>query len=674
VANKTDGIKREHEFGEFVLFPRAQSNREILPHRFSLLTGLWENNMADTFVSLKGSIPVNNHKRIGSVNDVEPIEVTVKLRRKSEEGLPSLDEFVAGKRAHGITRQILADRYGAAQQDVAAVQGWAVKNKLTVTRFDLATRQVHLIGSAGAMQHAFGVKLSVYEHARTKTQFRCPEHDIQVPESLARIITGVFGLNDMPVVVRHSTRTVGRKAAAKSDPKQQFPGSFYPNEVAKLYNFPPTQGEGQRVAILEFGGGFDPSVLNDYFTKNIGLSTPPTVNGISILNTKIQVDPDITSEVYLDIEVVGAMAPKATMDVFFAPWTANGYVNAIDQAIHNDDYAALSISYDIDEDLRGSTGDPAWPMLNTAVDEAFRDGTAIGLPIFVSTGDQGSSSLRGALPNGDEITVYSTTAHASYPATSPYATAVGGTQLYASNGAISQEVVWNELGQLLEGEFQTGQSSSMQKGKYYVGGATGSGVSDRYPTVPSYQTAAGIHLQSSNTPPASGRMVPDVAGNAGSSTGYLVSQPPGSSYAIAPVGGTSASAPMWAALMACVREALSTALNGQVAAFFFNDFVYANGTTAAFRDIVAGREFTYDSDGAPVIGAFTPVGNNNSTATKGYSAQKGYDLCTGWGTPNGVELLSQLEAWLKTPHTTPVAASAALIVQNAGQDAEKVRR
>lgn len=603
--------------------------------------------MADTFVSLKGSIPVNNHKRIGSVNDVEPIEVTVKLRRKSEEGLPTLDEFVAGKRAHGITRQILADRYGATQQDVAAVQDWATKNKLSVTRFDLARRHVHLVGSAGAMQQAFGVKLSVYEHARTKTQFRCPENDIQVPESLEPIITGVFGLNDMPVVVRHSTRTVGRKAAVKSDPKQQFPGSFYPNEVAKLYNFPPTQGEGQRVAILEFGGGFDPSVLNDYFTKNIGLATPPTVNGISILNTKIQVDRDVTGEVYLDIEVVGSMAPKAAMDVFFAPWTANGYVNAIDQAIHNDDYAALSISYGIDEDLRGATNNPAWPMLNKAVDEAFRDGTAIGLPIFVSTGDQGSSSLRGALQNGDEITVYSTKAHASYPSTSPYATAVGGTQLYATDSTALQEVVWNEMGHVLEGEFQSGQSSSIQKGKYYIGGATGGGVSDRYLTVPSYQTAAGIHLQSSNKPPASGRMVPDVAGNAGSSTGYLVSQPPGSPYTVAPVGGTSASAPMWAALMACVREALSTAMNGKVPVFFFNDFVYASGATAAFRDIVGGREFTYDSDGAPVIGAFTPVGNNNSTATDGYNAQKGYDLCTGWGTPNGVELLGQLEAWLK---------------------------
>jgi kumamolisin len=628
--------------------------------------------MADRFVSLKGSIPVNNHKLIGAVNSGERIEVTVKLRRKSEEGLPTLDEFVAGQRASGITRQVLAERYGASHQDVVTVRDWALKNKLSVLRVDLPTRQIHLVGSAGAMEGAFGVKLSLYEHARTKANFRCPEHDIQIPESLAPIITAVFGLNDMPVVVRHSTR-VGRRAAVNADPKNQFPGSFYPNEVARLYDFPPTQGAGQRVAILEFGGGFDQTVLNDYFTNNIGLATPPTVNAISVLNTKIQVDKGVTGEVYLDIEVIGAMAPKAIMDVFFAPWTGEGYLNAIEQAIHNDDYAAISISYGLDEDLLGSSDNPAWPMLNQAVDEAFRDGTAIGVPIFVSTGDQGSSSLRGQLPDETEVTAYSTTAHAGYPATSPYATAVGGTQLYSANGAISNEVVWNELGQVLEGEFLNEQSNKMQRGKYYLGGATGGGVSDRYKSVPSYQTSAGINLSSANTPPATGRTIPDVAGNAGSSTGYLVNWPPGSPLPIGAAGGTSAAAPMWTALMACVREALTARFNGHVPVFFFNDFVYAKGTTAAFRDIVGGRSCLYDTNGNPVMGDFTPVGNNQSTGANGYSAQKGYDLCTGWGTPNGVELLNQLEAWLQTQKTIDPNVTPAPNLQNSEKAASSTK-
>ncbi len=69
-------------------------------------------------------------------------------------------------------------------------------------------------------------------------------------------------------------------------------------------------------------------------------------------------------------------------------------------------------------------------------------------PVFVSNRDQGSSSLRGELNNGMEITSFSDSAHAAYPATTPYATAVCETLLYAENGAISKEVVWSELGNL----------------------------------------------------------------------------------------------------------------------------------------------------------------------------------------------------------------------------------
>jgi kumamolisin len=587
--------------------------------------------MTRKLVQLEGSVPVHKNKRIGDVAPHEHISVTVKLRRKSEDGLPTLEAFLAGKRSF-MSRHDLEERHGARPADALAVQRWAGTSRLSVSNVNLGRRQMSLTGSADAMSAAFGVKLSMYTHTRTGKKFRCPEGDLRVPEDLAPIITGVFGLNNMPVAVRRRTHATPRTQS--TDPKVQFPGSFYPNEVARLYNFPATQGSGQKVAVLEFGGGFDPIVLASYFKGSIDLQTAPTVNPISVLGTTMQVDDPATGEVYLDIEVVGAMAPKSTIDVYFAPWTGEGYLTAIDQAVHNDDYAAISISYGIDEDLRGSAGDPGWPMLNQNIDEAFRDATAVGIPVFVSSGDQGSSSVRGQVDQ-EEVTAFSPTAHTGYPASSPYATAVGGTMLYAQGVAISQEVVWNELGEL-------------QGNKYYLGGATGGGVSDRYKQVPSYQSGAGIAPRSANSPGGTGRGVPDVAGNAGASTGYLVSQPPGSPIPIAPVGGTSAAAPMWAALMACVRASLETTFNGPVPAFFFNDFVYANGKTSAFRDIVGGRAFTYDANGNGTAGAFLAVGSNRSTKVDGYQAQEGFDLCTGWGSPNGVELQNQLVQWLKS--------------------------
>jgi len=590
-------------------------------------------------VSLKGSVPINNHPLIGPADATQRIDVTIKLRRKTEKGLPSHAQFIAGKRARGITRQILAERYGAARKDADLVQAWARQFGLSVSRVELGIRRMNLVGTVAAMSRAFGVKLSMFKHTRTGVEFRCPEADIRIPQALSGIITGVFGLNNMPVVVRRPVRVPAPQAQAQKDPKQTFPGSFYPNEVSKLYNFPPTQGAGQRVAIFEFGGGFSQAVLNDYFAKNIGLQTPPTVNGISVLGTPIQVDQDVTGEVYLDIEIIGAMAPKAVIDVFFAPWTGQGYLGAVEQAIHNDDYAAISISYGLDEDLRGSAANPGWPSLHQHLEEAFRDAAAVGIPVFVSTGDQGSSSIRGEIQIDGrqvEVTGFSKTTHEGYPSTSPYATAVGGTMLYAEGGSISREIVWNELGPLQQG----------QQGSFYFGGATGGGVSDRFP-VPSYQSKAGVTFKSVNKPAVSGRAVPDVAGNAGSFTGYLVSQPPDSPFPIAPVGGTSASAPMWAALMACIRETLDSKFNQKIPVFFLNDFLYAVGKSAAFRDIVGGRVFTLDQRGQLAPGEFIPIGNNRSTQADGYYAAEGFDLCTGWGSPNGVDLLNALQQWLK---------------------------
>ena len=92
--------------------------------------------------------------------------------------------------------------------------------------------------------------------------------------------------------------------------------------------------------------------------------------------------------------------------------------------------------------------------------------------------------------------------------------------------------------------------------------------------------------------------------------------------------------------------------NGNVPVFFFNDFIYACGKTAAFREIVGGREFTFDPQQGIVPGPFISTGNNRSTQANGYDAAQGYNLCTGWGSPNGNELLSQLQAWLaKQPKT-----------------------
>ena len=154
-----------------------------------------------------------------------------------------------------------------------------------------------------------------------------------------------------------------------------------------------------------------------------------------------------------------------------------GYLNAIDQAIHNDDYAAVSISYGLDEDhARLPPQLPDGQSLNKNVDEGIPRCRRAWAFLFSSPPAIRARAVCAAtFPTDRKSPFFPKPPTPDIPSTSPYATAVGGTMLYAKNGAISEEIVWNELGPL-------------QQNQFYFGGATGGGVSDRYKTVPSYQS------------------------------------------------------------------------------------------------------------------------------------------------------------------------------------------
>lgn len=175
-------------------------------------------------------------------------------------------------------------------------------------------------------------------------------------------------------------------------------------------------------------------------------------------------------------------------------------------------------------------------------------------------------------------------AHVDFPASSPFILGCGGTKLASSGNTISSEVVWDEL----------------------PSSATGGGVSDFFP-LPTYQNGAGVPL-SANGGNYKGRGVPDVSGDADPVTGYKV-RVDGEEFTI---GGTSAVAPLWAGLIALMNQKLGRSVG------YLNPLLY--GTVVgkgAFNDIT--------------------VGNNGA-----YQAKKGWDACTGWGTPDGTKLLNAL--------------------------------
>ena len=322
-------------------------------------------------------------------------------------------------------------------------------------------------------------------------------------------------------------------------------GGYTPTQIAQLYNFPSgVDGTGECIGILEFGGGYQSSDLDSYF-QQLGVATP-SITAVSVDGVQNQPQPGPDSpdvEVDLDIEMAGGAAPGAQIVVYFAPFTEQGWVDAITTAVNDSLHkpSVLSISWGFAE------GQDIWTsQAIQAVEQSFQAAAAMGVTVCVASGDDGSR---------DEIN--DGLAHVDYPSSSASVLACGGTTLQSSGNQITSEVVWNEG---------------------INGGATGGGVSD-FIALPSWQGNANVP-PSVNPGNHVGRGVPDVAGNADPATGYqvLADGQPGV------VGGTSAVAPLWAGLTARINQQL-----GQPAGFI-NTLLYAQEPGAgALNDITSGN-------------------------------------------------------------------------------------
>ncbi|HTS21362.1 MAG TPA: S53 family peptidase [Casimicrobiaceae bacterium] len=474
---------------------------------------------------------------VGPARKDEQLTVTLRLRRKSLLAPPS-----EGKPFKALDYDRFRDLHGADPADVAKVEAFAHAHGLDVLRVSLAQRAVDLAGTVAAMQSAFGTRLKRYTMG--KLTYRIRTGPITVPSELAGSVEGVFGLDDRPRV-----RPYFRFA-----PRQ---GRFHPHatakaftalEVAALYNFPKgTDGTGQTIAILEFGGGYRAADLDKYFSK-LGVKTPSVV-AVSVggAHNAPTGNPDSADgEVVLDIEIAGAVAPGARIVVYFAPNTDAGFINALYAAVHDNlrKPSVVSLSW-------GSPEKDSTLQSLQDYDAACVDAAALGITICAAAGDHGSADT-------DPPTKR---AQVDFPASSPHVLACGGTHLEAKGGAIASETVWNSND----------------------GWATGGGVSETF-KLPDYQKKAGVP-KSANPGGKTGRGVPDVAGNGDSATGYKILVDGSASV----VGGTSAVAPLWAGLVARLNQGKGARLG------FLHAKLYAPASIKGFHDIVQGNNGAYQA-------------------------------------------------------------------------------
>ncbi len=501
-----------------------------------------------------------------------PITVSVIVRRRSPINLQALD----GKR---LSRAQFRAQHGADPAAVKLVQTFAKEFGLTAAMASPELRTLQLTGSQAAMERAFDVKLT---HRKVgDTTYRVRHGSICIPSELVGVIEAVLGLDNRPQAKPHFRV---RKSPSADVPNPAKPGgriirahavnvSYTPVEVAQLYGLPAgASAAGQTIGILELGGGFRKADLTAYF-QTLGLPAP-TVTAVSVdkgKNAPSTAD-GADGEVMLDIEVAASVATGAAIVVYFAPNTDQGFIDAISTAVHDttNKPSVLSISWGGPES--------SWTQQSiTALDDACQSAAALGITITVAAGDDGSTD--GGTGN-----------NVDFPASSPHVLACGGTTLIANGSAISSETVWNEL-------------ASDE-------GATGGGVSTLF-ALPSWQANSNVPAASTST---GGRGVPDVAGDADPSTGYTIRVDGQTSV----IGGTSAVAPLWAALIA-----VANAQNKSTAGFL-NPLIYASTAATGFRDITEGNN-----------GAF--------------SAGPGWDACTGLGSPNLPALFALLVGRTPSP-------------------------
>jgi kumamolisin len=485
-------------------------------------------------------------------------EITVLVRRRNSARSALASESASARTARRAIRHIapgeFVDSYGADPADLAAVARFGTVRHLTVVSTDPARRTVVLRGPLAALSAAFGVELSWYDWKGSR--YRGHEQPVRVPNELAGVVEGAFGLDDLPRARPHV-----RPATAAAAPSAQLTAA----DVAGLYQFPSgLDGGGQCVGLIELGGGYLETDLRTYASA-LGLPaievTVVPVDGAA--NTPPTGEPDSSdAEVALDLQVLAGMAPAAKLAVYFAPNSDRGFLDVISTAVHDTAHrpSVVSISWGAPEVVF-----PA--QVQQAFNEILADAALLGVTVCCSTGDLGSAAGE---TDGR--------AHVELPASSPYALACGGTYLTVNGKAIVDEVVW-----------QDGTS-----------GSSGGGISDVF-DLPDWQRAANVP-HSANPDARVGRGIPDVAGNADFATAYRIVV----GGAWNSVGGTSAVAPLIAGLVARGNQRLGRRIG------WLNPVLYhAKSDAGIFRPITRGTNGAYRA--GPGWNACTGLGVPNGS-------------------------------------------------------------
>ncbi|HZS24622.1 MAG TPA: S53 family peptidase [Gaiellaceae bacterium] len=533
--------------------------------------------------------------------------------------------------------------FGVPAATTQAAQSWLTGAGLTVTRVDTATDYLLATGTAAQVEAAFGTPLNTYT-ANGRT-FYANTLAPTVPASLG--IADVLGLNSYN---RLQTPRVAASGTAKTTtagvPSGNVPvtGLLSIKDLWSIYDLPATNlGNGQAMAI--FGWGVTDPVVPDLrsFEAEWGLpGVPVTVKEYGDTSTPDTSGDGATGEWELDTQASTGMAPGVTGEtLYFGHHNTDTDLLAALTGWANDKKGPLQGSASFGEcENVGNAGAILADGMEIPGDKILEQAVVEGRTLFASTGDTGSSCPVAPVDtNGVATQVYP---GLEWPSVSPWAVAVGGTDLTGDGGTPQHrfaETAWEFTG--------GGNSTSEPAGSYQQGVAPTNCVFDPQgnPYVPVAGAAGPVC-----------RSTPDVAaisGDVATGNGLLITNDSGSDQQGA---GTSLSSPLWLGMWTRVQAAAKGAKSKGLG--------FANYSLYKLAQSSGGRDF-FD----------VTVGDNQP-----YPAKPGYDNASGWGTPEVTQVMQDLDGRLTPVHdiaaapivTTPTTTCGQLFSDASGDDSYSV--
>ena len=626
----------------------------------------------------------------GMVVDNLAAERMFLLLRRSPEREAALQQFLQDLHRQGtpsyhkwLTPEQFGNFYGPTDSEIATVTGWLQKQGFSVARVTKGKTAIEFSGTAGQVRSAFHTQIHAY--AMNGERHYANNVDPQIPAALAPVIAGITPLNDFPPTpyIRDLGKAVYDRQTHKFIPQWTFPAGndaleFSPGDFALQYNLGPLYTSGINGAGVTIGligaSNVDPTVVATY-RSFFGLPASP----LSVVIDGL--DPGQNSAVvesYLDVELAGAVAPGATITLYTSAGTSvqNGLYLAAQRAVDDDVAPVLSTSYGTCEQYLGSAGNQFWNAL-------WEQAAAQGQTSFVSSGDGG--------PAGCDD--FNTPQPAQYGiamngfSSTPWNVSVGGTDFYYSSynqGASAQQTQLTTYWDLVPTIFPTTSllqsipeqpwnnsfGLNLANGGVYNPGtptivagsggpsncATGVDASDGtyssctagYPK-PSWQNGKGV-------PNDGVRDLPDVSLYAAAGENdsfYPICTAPGlcvvsdGDLTIGIVGGTSASSPAMAGIMALINQKYGP--QGQA------DFVLyplAAQHPSAFHDVTMGSNVVPCQSASPNCTLSAATDNTNGFYTLGYDAGPGYDLASGLGSVDAAQLFNNWNSLNFKPTST----------------------